>query len=159
MENKWDLRNITVVDCSLNATKTVNNMTLYNKVSNELINLLKKPPRKHNIYSLSKVYPIQKDDQVGFQLYEYELQKLLSNCMHFILFALITSAICFSRNRYQTRTTIATQVIVIAMILLFANNMIDSLASTNIIGVVLGPWAIVLIAVFITLGVLIWKEV
>ena len=47
--NKWDLRNITVVDCSLNATKTVNNMTLYNKVSNELINLLKKPPRKHNI--------------------------------------------------------------------------------------------------------------
>ena len=79
--------------------------------------------------------------------------------MHFILFALITSAICFSINRYQTRTTIATQVIVIAMILIFANNMVDSLARTNAIGVVLGALAIVITAVFITLGVLIWKEV
>lgn len=158
-ENKWDLRNITVVDCSLNTTKTVNNMTLYNKVSNELIDLLKKPPRKHNIYSLSKVYPIQKADQVGLQFYEFELHKLLANCMHFILFALIAAAICFPINRYQTRTTITIQVIVIAMILRFANNMVDSLARTNVIGVVLGAWAIVITAVFITIGVLIWKEV
>ena len=134
-------------------------MTLYNKVSNELIDLLKKPPRKHNIYSLSKVYPIQKADQVGLQFYEFELHKLLANCMHFILFALIAAAICFPINRYQTRTTIAIQVIVIAMILRFANNMVDSLARTNVIGVVLGAWAIVITAVFITIGVLIWKEV
>jgi lipopolysaccharide export LptBFGC system permease protein LptF len=79
--------------------------------------------------------------------------------MHFILFALIAAAICFPINRYQTRTTIAIQVIVIAMILRFANNMVDSLARTNVIGVVLGAWAIVITAVFITIGVLIWKEV
>ena len=158
-KNKWDLRNITVVDCSSNTTKIVNNMTLYNKVSNELIEILKKPPRKHNIYSLSKVYPIQKADQVSLQLYEFELHKLLANCMHFILFALIAAAICFPINRYQTKTTIAVQVILIAMILRFANNMVDSLARTNVIGVVLGAWAVVITAVFITMGVLTWKEV
>ncbi len=158
-KNKWDLRNITIIDCLSNTTKIVNNMTLYNKVSNELIEILKKSPRKHNIYSLSKVYPIQKADQVSLQLYEFELHKLLANCMHFILFALIAAAICFPINRYQTKTTIAVQVILIAMILRFANNMVDSLARTNVIGVVLGAWAVVITAVFITMGVLTWKEV
>lgn len=158
-KNKWNLRNITVVNCSSNSTKIVNNMILYNKVSSKLIELLKKPPRKHNIYSLSNVYQIQKADQVCLQLYEFELHKLLANCMYFILFALIAAAICFPINRYRTRTTIAIQLIMIAMILRFANNMVDSLARTNVIGIVPGAWAIVITTLFITIGVLIWKEV
>ena len=158
-KNKWNLHDITIVDCNSNKIRNADNMVIFNRISSDLIKLLTKAPKKHNIYSLCKVYNIQKKDQVSLQLYAFELHKLLANCMYFVLFALIAAAICFPINRYKTRTSIAVQVIVIAMVLRFVNNMVDSLARTNVLDMTLAAWAVVMTAVFVTISVLVWKEV
>lgn len=157
--DEWDLKDITVVDCNTNKTRHEDAMVLRNNVSNALVDLLKKPPRKHDIYSLQNVYKVQEDDKVGLHLYEFELHKLLANCLYFVLFALIAATICFPISRYRTKTGVVAQVILIAMFLRFANNLMDSLVKTSVIDVVLGAWAVVIIATFVTLCILTWKEI
>lgn len=157
--NKWELDDVTIVDCNSNKVRNTKNMVLFNRISHDLIKLLTKAPKKHNIYSLCSVYNIQRNDQVSLQLYAFGLHKLLANCMYFVLFALIAAAICFPINRYKTKTSIAVQVIIIAMVLRFVNNMLDSLARTNVLDMTLAAWAVVMTAVFVTVGILVWKEV
>lgn len=155
----WNLKNITIVDCNTNKTSHENNLVLHNKVSNALINLLKKPPEKHDVYSLRNVYKIQKKDKVELRLYVFVLHKLLATCLYFVLFALIAATICFPISRYRTRTGIAAEVILIAMFLRFISNIIDSLVKTSIVDAVLGAWAVVAIATLITLSILTWREI
>lgn len=157
--NKWNLKGVTIVDCNENETSHRDTLTLHNRVSNDLIDLLKKPPKKHDIYSLWSVYRVQEEDKVELHLYEFELHKLLANCLYFMLFALVAATICFPISRYRTKTGVAAQVILISVILRFIDNLTDSLVRTNVIDVVLGAWAVVTIATLVTLSILTWKEI
>lgn len=158
-KDRWALSDVKVVDCKLNTTKNLDTFSIRNKVSHHLIDLLSKSPRKQSIYTLYNIYRIQKENSVSLALYEFELHSLLANCAHFILFALIAAAICLPINRYKTRTSLAMQIIIIAVILRFFNSMLGSLMHTGILNAVLAAWAVVLTAMFITIGVLVWKEV
>lgn len=157
--NKWNLNDIIVVDCNTNKLSYKDSLVLHNKISNTLVELLKKPPTKQDIYSLQNVYKIQEEDKVDLYLYAFELHKLLANYFYFILFALIAATICFPINRYRTKTGIAAQVIFLSMFLRFADNIMDSLVKTSTINFVLGAWAVVIIATLTTLSVLTWKEI
>lgn len=158
-DNTWNLKNITIVDCNTNKTSHEDNLVLYNKVSNALLDLLKKAPKKHDVYSLRNIYKIQKEDKVELHLYVFALHKLFANCLYFVLFALIAATICFPISRYRTRTGIAAEVILIAMFLRFISNLIDSLVKTSIVDVVWGAWAVVVIATLFTLSILTWREI
>ena len=131
---------------------------IFDNISSELIELLSLPPHRHDIYSLYKVYKIQKRDKVNLRLYELALQKLLANCATFILFALIAAVICFPINRYKSKTNIAMKVIFSVLFLRFSNSLLESMAYAGIISVVLSSWAIVLILIFLSIAVLVWKE-
>lgn len=133
-------------------------MKIFDNISSELIELLSLPPHRHNIYSLYKVYKIQKRDKVNLRLYELALQKLLANCATFILFALIAAVICFPINRYKSKTNIAIKVIFSVLFLRFSNSLLESMAYAGIISVVLSSWAVVLILIFLSIAVLVWKE-
>ncbi|MBO4405941.1 MAG: LptF/LptG family permease [Alphaproteobacteria bacterium] len=131
---------------------------IFDNISSELIELLSLPPHRHNIYSLYKVYKIQKRDKVNLRLYELALQKLLANCATFILFALIAAVICFPINRYKSKTNIAIKVIFSVLFLRFSNSLLESMAYAGVISVVLSSWAVVLILIFLSIAVLVWKE-
>ena len=131
---------------------------IFDNISSELIELLSLPPHRHNIYSLYKVYKIQKRDKVNLRLYELSLQKLLANCATFILFALIAAVICFPINRYKSKTNIAIKVIFSVLFLRFSNSLLESMAYAGVISVVLSSWAVVLILIFLSIAVLVWKE-
>ena len=131
---------------------------IFDNISSELIGLLSLPPHRHNIYSLYKVYKIQKRDKVDLRLYELALQKLLANCATFILFALIAAVICFPINRYKSKTNIAIKVIFSVLFLRFSNSLLESMAYAGVISVVLSSWAVVLILIFLSIAVLVWKE-
>jgi lipopolysaccharide export LptBFGC system permease protein LptF len=157
-DKTWTLNNITIIDQKDNSITNVNDMAIPNNVSIDLIKILAKQPKNHNIYQLKKVYDIQKQDQVVLRPYELELHKLLSNCANFILFALMAAIICFPINRYKTKTSIAAKVIMTSIILRFANNMFESLAHSGVLSVKLASWAVVAIMLCVATAMLIWKE-
>lgn len=150
------LKDVTIIKD--NQFKNLETTKIFDNISSELIDLLSLPPHRQDIYSLYKVYKIQNRDKVSLRLYELALQKLLSNCATFILFALIAAVICFPINRYKTKTNIAMKVIFSALFLKFSNSMLDSLAYAGVISVVLSSWAVVLILICLSISVLIWKE-
>ena len=141
-----------------NNFQNLESMKIFDNISSELIELLSLPPHRHDIYSLYKVYKIQKRDKVNLRLYELALQKLLENCATFILFALIAAVICFPINRYKSKTNIAMKVIFSVLFLRFSNSLLESMAYAGVISVVLSSWAIVLILIFLSIAVLVWKE-
>ncbi len=138
--------------------QNLESMKIFDNISSELIKLLSLPPHRHDIYSLYKVYKIQKQDKVNLRLYELALQKLLANCATFILFALIAAVICFPINRYKSKTNIAMKVIFSVLFLRFTNGLLESLAYAGIISVVLSSWAVVLVLIFLSIAILVWKE-
>jgi lipopolysaccharide export LptBFGC system permease protein LptF len=153
----WELENVTIVaDGSI---KITGNMKIKSNVSDNLIKMLSLAPRKHDIYGLYKVYQIQNKDGTVLKLYELELHKLLANCASFILFALLAGVLCFPINRYKTKTSIAIEMIVVSILLRFANNSCEALACTSVLPVVFACWAVVLILLCLSISVLIWKEV
>jgi lipopolysaccharide export LptBFGC system permease protein LptF len=131
---------------------------LSRNISANLIELLSKPPKKHSIYQLYKLYGIQKYSRIELRLYEMELQRLLANCMHFILFALIAAIICFPINRYNTKTGVSIKIIIISITMRFLNNILESLAYGGVVPIYLASWAVVLMAICISIAALIWKE-
>lgn len=152
---------ITLKDATIfknNKFQTLKTVKIFDNISSELIDLLSLPPHRQDVYSLYKVYKIQKRDKVHLRLYELALQKLLANCATFILFALIAAVICFPISRYKTKTNIAVKVIFSALFLKFANSMLESLAYAGVISVVLSSWAVVLILICLAVSILIWKE-
>jgi lipopolysaccharide export LptBFGC system permease protein LptF len=153
----WNLENVTTVNDD--KITHVDAMKFFSGVSLNLIKLISKSPRNHDVYYLYKIYKIQKKNQVTLRLYELELHKLLANCFSFILFALIAAIICFPINRYKTKTHIAIKVISTAIFLRFSNNMLESLAHGGAIPVQLACWAIMLILACISIAILIWREV
>ena len=141
-----------------NKFQNLDTTKIFDNISSELIDLLSLPPHRQDVYSLYKVYKIQNRDKVSLRLYELAFQKLLANCVTFILFALIAAVICFPINRYKTKTNIAMKVIFSALFLKFSNSMLDSLAYAGVISVVLSSWAVVLILICLSTSFLIWKE-
>ncbi len=142
-----------------NEMKFFEKIRLANAISPKLISLLSLPPQRQTIYSLYKIHEIKKTDKVNIRLYELALHKLLANCASFWLFAIFAAVICFPINRYKTKANIAIKVISVALILKFANNIMDSLAYTGITSVVLSAWAATLILMLLAISILIWKEV
>jgi lipopolysaccharide export LptBFGC system permease protein LptF len=153
----WELDNATIV--TDDSVKTTGNMKIKSNISDDLIKMLSLAPRKHDIYGLHKVYWIQSRDGTVLKLYELELHKLLANCASFILFALLAGVLCFPINRYKTKTSIAIEMIVISILLRFANNTCEAMACTGVLPVVFACWAVVLILLCLSISVLIWKEV
>ena len=152
---------ITLKDVTLlknDQIQNLNKIKIFDNISSELISLLSLPPYRQDVYSLYKVYKIQKRDKVYLRLYELAFQKLLANCATFILFALIAAVICFPINRYKTKTNIAVKVIFSALFLKFANSMLESLAYAGVVSVVLSSWAVVLILICSAVSILVWKE-
>jgi len=139
-------------------SQNLKSVKIFDNISSELIELLSLPPYRHDVYSLHKVYKIQKRDKISLRLYELALQKLLANCATFILFALIAAVICFPINRYKSKTNIAVKVIFSVLFLRFSNSLLESMAYAGVISVVLSSWAVVLILIFLSIAVLIWKE-
>lgn len=153
---------VTLKDVSVlkdNRFQNLESIKIFDNISSELIELLSLAPHRHDIYSLYKVYKIQKRDKVNLRLYELTLQKLLANCASFILFALIAAIICFPINCYKSKTNIAMKVIFSVLFLRFSNSLLESLAYAGVISVVLSSWAVVLILTFLSIAVLVWKEV
>lgn len=134
------------------------NTTITEGISSELISFLSLPAYKQNIYSLGKVYSIQKASNVNLRLYELALHQLLVNCISFIVFALLAAVICFPINRYKTKTDIAIQVIFYAFASRFLNSVLESLAYSGVISVILSSWAVTLVLISLSISVLIWKE-
>jgi lipopolysaccharide export LptBFGC system permease protein LptF len=131
---------------------------LHHNVSDDLIRMLSKPPKKHSIYQLYKLYEIQKYCRIELKLYEMELQRLLANCMQFILFALIAAIICFPINRYKTKTSVSIKIIIISITMRFVDNILESLAYSGVVPIHLASWAVVLIALCIAIAMLVWRE-
>ncbi|MDR2067458.1 MAG: LptF/LptG family permease [Holosporaceae bacterium] len=154
--NGWILKDVTIIDG--NGIRRKDTLKTQSRASQDLISLLLEPPTKQNIYSLYKIYKIQKENLVTLKLYELSLHKLLSNFVSFILFALIAAIICLPINRYKTKTSVAVKVIASAILLRFANNMLESLAHTGIISAPLACWSLVLVLLLVSVAVLIWKE-
>jgi lipopolysaccharide export LptBFGC system permease protein LptF len=152
-----ELNNVIIV--ANDFIKTVENMKIKSNISEDLIKMLSLAPYKHDIYGLYKVYQIQNKDGTVLKLYELELHKLLANCASFILFALLAGVLCFPINSYKTKTSIAIEMIIVSILLRFANNTCEALACTGVLPVVFACWAVVLILLCLSISVLIWKEV
>ena len=161
IKNKlWILYDVTIINQSkINNIQHLKRMILFNNISHELIKTLARPPNKHNIYQLYKIYNIQEHDKVLLGSYELELHKMLANCANFILFSLIAAIICFPMNRYKTKTNIAIKVISSAIILRFVNSMLESLSHSGVLSVKLASWGVVLILILISTAILVWREV
>lgn len=156
----WTLYDVTIINQNkVNNIQYVEKMMLLNNISYNLIKILAKPPKNHNIYQLYTIYSIQEYDKVLLGSYELELHKLLANCANFILFSLIAAIICFPINRYKTKTNIAIKVISSAIILRFLDNMLESLSYSGVVPVRLASWGAVLILIFISTAILVWREV
>ncbi len=151
-----NLANVTIL--KNNQVKNFKTFRLIKTISPDLIKLLSLPPYRQDIYSLYKIYDIQKTDKVNVRLYELALHKLLANAITFILFAIIAAVICFPINRYKTKTNIAIKVIFVSLFLKFANNMMESLAYTGVVSAILSAWAITLVLLLTALSILVWKE-
>jgi lipopolysaccharide export LptBFGC system permease protein LptF len=155
-DDSWILKDATIVDSS--GIKRKDTLGVRNKISPDLISLLLKPPAKQDVYSLYKIYKIQRENLVTLKLYELGLHKLMANFASFILFALIAAIICFPINHYKTKTNVAIKVIGSAILLRFANGVLESLAHTGIISATLACWSLVSVLLCISISILIWKE-
>jgi lipopolysaccharide export LptBFGC system permease protein LptF len=131
---------------------------LHYNISSDLIEILSKPPKRHSIYQLHKLYNIQKHCRIELKLYEMELQRLLANCLYFILFALMAAIICFPINRYQTKTSVSVKIIAISIMMRFLDNILESFACGGVVPIHLASFAVVLIALCISIALLIWRE-
>lgn len=159
-DNMWILYDVTIINQGkVSGIQRVKQIILYNNISYNLIEILAKPPKSHDIYQLYKIYNIQEYDKVLLASYELELHKLLANCANFILFSLIAAIICFPINRYRTKTNIAIKVISSAIALRFVNNMLESLFYSGILSIKLASWALVLILILLSIAILVWREV
>jgi lipopolysaccharide export LptBFGC system permease protein LptF len=152
----WRLNDITIVDDDL--IKTAKFMKIKSNISHDLIKMLSLAPRKHDIYGLYKIYQIQNSDGTRLKFYELALHKLLANCLNFILFAVIAGVLCFPINRYKTKTSIVIEMIVIAILLRFANNTCEALAYTGVLPAIVASWAVTLGLLCSSISILIWKE-
>jgi lipopolysaccharide export system permease protein len=155
-KKSWELKDVTVVKNGV--IKNFDNFTIYNNISLNLLHILSSMPKKHDIYSLYKVYRIQRKDKVSLKSYELELHKHLANCANFILFALIAAVICFPINRYKTKTNVAIKMICVAVMLRFVNNIFESMAHTGVLPVMVACWTVVLILLCLAVSVLVWNE-
>lgn len=155
-ENLLVLKNVSILKGGKAENKDL--LTISDKISSELIDLLSLPPHRQSIYSLYKVYKIQNENGVSLRLYELALHRLLVGCVSFVLFALIAAIICFPINRYKSRTNIAIKVIFSALILKFLSELTESLTYTGVISVILSAWCVTLIALLTAISILIWKE-
>ncbi|MDR3186913.1 MAG: LptF/LptG family permease [Holosporaceae bacterium] len=156
-DDRWLLKDVTTAGDD--GIKRKDTLEVRSKVSPDLISLLLKPPAKQDIYSLYKIYQIQKENLVTLKLYELGLHKLLANFAGFILFALIAAIICFPINHYKTKTNVAIKVIGSAILLRFVNSMLESLAHAGIISAPLACWSLASVLLCVSIAVLIWKEV
>lgn len=156
-KNYLQLKNVSIFENDKIENKDA--IKISDNISADLIKLLSISPYKQDIYSLKNIYQIEENDKVSLRLYELALQKLLANSVSFILFALIAAIICFPINRYKTKTNIAIKVIFSALFLKFANSMLESLAYTGAMSVILAAWAVTLILICLSVAVLVWKEV
>ncbi|MDR1375434.1 MAG: LptF/LptG family permease [Holosporaceae bacterium] len=154
--DRWILKNVTSIDSDGIKNKDI--LEVPSKMSPDLISLLLKSPAKQDVYSLYKIYRIQKENLVTLRLYELGFHKLLANFANFILFALIAAIICFPINRYKTRTNIALKVMASAILLRFINSILESLAYSGIISAPFACWSLVSILLCLSIAVLIWKE-
>jgi lipopolysaccharide export LptBFGC system permease protein LptF len=153
----WNLKNVTtIVD---NQIKNIDEIKIPEIVSMDLIDLVSISPRKQNIFDLYKIYKIQNKDQVILKDYELELHKMLANCFSFFLFALIAALICFPISRYKTKSNIAVKVISTAVFLRFVGSIFESLAYSGVVPVQFACWATLIMLAFISIAVLIWREV
>ena len=153
----WHLENVTTIENG-NAQHR-NKLTINNElISKELIDIVSKQPKQHDVYSLHNVYDIEKATGASLKLYELELHKLLANCANFIMFVLIAAVICFPINRYKTKTNVAIKVIFFSLILRFFSNMCESFVYTGVISVAVACWSVLLIMLSLSIAALIWKE-
>lgn len=150
------LKNVVIIE---NGTlKNLNETTIYNGISNELIQILSKPPQKQNIYQLYAIYNIQNQNNVVLKIYELELHKLIVTCVSFILFSLFAAIICFPINRYKSKTNIALKVISLAIFLRFSNNILESFAYSGVLSIICATWSMTIVLISLSIAILIWKE-
>jgi lipopolysaccharide export LptBFGC system permease protein LptF len=155
-KNTWKLKNITQINN--NEISSVEEIEIPKVLSSNLIRLLVKPPNRQDVYSLRKIYKIKKLDNIVLKLYELEFHKLLANCFSFILFALIAAAVCFSVNRFKTKTSITIQVVFSAIFFRFSSNLLEALAYSGAIPIEMACWTVPIIFACIFLSLLIWRE-
>ncbi|MDR0555974.1 MAG: LptF/LptG family permease [Holosporaceae bacterium] len=155
-ENVWTLENVTEIDGDKIDNFDKKDIAL--SISLDLIKLLSRSPRKHDVYSLYDVRRIQRRDRVILRLYELEFHKLFANFFSFLLFALISAVICFPLNRYKTRTSIAVKMIFTAIFIRFINGMLESLSYGEVLPVQLASWAVLILLTCISVSLLIWRE-
>lgn len=153
----WRLNNVTEIKNG--DTYQHDQLTITRElISKDLVNMVAKHPKQHNVYSLSNVYDIEESTGASLQLYRLELHRLLANSASFIIFVLLAAVICFPINRYKAKTGVAIKVIFFSLLLRVCNNMCESFAYTEVISVGLACWATLLILLSLSIATLIWKE-
>lgn len=154
---EWHLHNIALTEGD--EIKRVDEMRIPGCIPADMVEILSKPPRKHNVYTLYKLMKIQRLEQLELRAYDLELNKLLVYCANFILFVLIAAAICFPINRYNTKINIAFKTIFYAVILRFVNEIFESFANNGMLPIGVAIWIVMAVFMCISIAILIWREV
>lgn len=144
-----------LADSSIQNSKSI---TLQNRIPNDLLGLLAKPPQKQNIYQLYSVYNIERRTGANLKIYELEFHRLMVTCFSFILFSIFSAVVCFPISRYKSRTNIALKVISFAILLRFLNSLLESLAYSGVLSAVAAAWSATAIFFCVSVATLIWKE-
>lgn len=126
-------------------------------LGDELLKIVSLSPKKHDVYSLHKVYDVGSKG-VALKEYEIEFQKMLVNCFTFILFALIPVLICLPLNKFRSKTDIVVKVISIAIVLRFVSSVFETMAYTGVLSIAQAIWGPILIVTSISIAVLVWRE-
>jgi lipopolysaccharide export LptBFGC system permease protein LptF len=157
-EKMWELNDVTIINYENSSTiEKVEKIILCND-SVKVVNMLSKPPEKHSIYQLCKIYGVSGSTIATLRTYELEFHKLLSTCVNFLLFALIAAVVCFPMNRYKTKTNVAIKIIGFSFILRFLNNICNAMANTGALSIIAATWTTTLSLMCLAIAILIWKE-
>jgi len=147
------------IEMSNNGLKSFQKQIIENVMNEQLSNIISLPSNKQSIYNLYCVYNVECQKGVLLKKYEIALQRLLANAFTFLLFALIAAVICFPLNRYKSKSDIVIQVIGIAIIMRFMNNVFETMGYGGVLSPFLAEWIVVLFVSLISIAILIWREV
>jgi lipopolysaccharide export LptBFGC system permease protein LptF len=154
-----ELEDITIINYDSNPITKKSDKIIVTDTFLSIVKILSKHPESHAIYQLCKLYKIPPQNRVSLRMYEFAFHKLLSNCLNFLIFALIAAVICFPINRYKTKTNVAIKIIIFSIMLRFLNNVCDALANTGALSIIAAAWSTSISIMCILIAILICKEV
>lgn len=132
--------------------------TMEAPISHNELNLYSVPPHRCGIYTLLRCIYARKSYVTDLNGYVINLNKLLSTGVVFVLFSIIAALICLPLNRYKTKTFVSSSVACSAIVLHLFNNICESMGGNGALSPLICCWLPTIIALFLSVALLIWKE-